>query len=98
MAAARYSLDEIPEPLRASSTVKRDAGRRSLTVTIPRPCSKLLEEDGRSRCGIYDARPLTCREYNCLEDDDIGDTAWKRYIREQRARGPRSGSHIADSD
>ncbi len=82
----------------ASSAVKRDAGRRSLTVTIPRPCSKLVEEDGRSRCGIYADRPLTCRDYNCLEDDDIGDTAWKRYIREQRAGGSRSGSRFSDSD
>ena len=73
----------------ASSAVKTSAGRRTLTVTIPRPCSKLVEKKGRSHCGIYEARPLTCREYDCLEDDDIGDTAWKRTIREQRARAMR---------
>jgi Fe-S-cluster containining protein len=70
----------------ASSTVNRAGGRQTLTVTIPKPCSKLVEENDGSRCGIYETRPLTCREYNCLEDDDIGDTAWKRYIREHRSR------------
>jgi len=73
----------------ASSTPKRAQGRRTLTITIPKPCSKLVEENGRSHCGIYEARPLTCHEYDCLQDDDIGDTAWKRYIREQRARATR---------
>ena len=81
----------------ASSAVKTAAGRRTLTVTIPKPCSKLVEENGRSRCGIYETRPLTCHEYNCLEDDDIGDTAWKRYIREQRAGVSRGGSRFSDS-
>lgn len=68
----------------ASSAVKSAAGRQTLTVTIPRPCAKLVEEEGRSSCGIYAIRPLTCREYSCLEDADIGDTAWKHWIREKR--------------
>jgi Fe-S-cluster containining protein len=70
----------------ASSTVERRNGRQSLTVTIPKPCTKLEEAGGRSRCGIYEGRPLTCREYSCLDDPDIGDTAWKRYIREHRGK------------
>jgi len=69
-----------------SAKVVRGASGRTLTVTAPVTCLKRIEDKDLTRCGIYETRPLICRRYNCLEDDAIGDTAWKRYIREQRSR------------
>ena len=65
----------------------------SMTVVIPAPCSKLVGNHGSYRCGIYKKRPLMCEEYDCLDDDDIGDTGWKKYIREKRARQKRRTSN-----
>jgi Fe-S-cluster containining protein len=69
----------------ATPRVVRQDGRRSLTLTLPSPCSKLIQKKGAHRCRIYRKRPYICRAYSCLEDDDIGETAWKRYIRRKRA-------------
>ncbi|MDP3939547.1 MAG: YkgJ family cysteine cluster protein [Deltaproteobacteria bacterium] len=66
--------------------IVRGAKGVSLTATVPTPCSKLQCRDGAYRCGIYAKRPYMCRDYSCLEDDGIGDTAWKLYIREKRTR------------
>lgn len=67
-----------------TTEIVRDADGVSLTMVLPTPCQKLVNCGGGYTCGIYETRPLVCREYSCLEDDEIGDTGWKRYIREQR--------------
>ena len=72
-----------------SSEILRDADGVSLTMVLPIPCRKLVTKNGGHTCSIYKKRPLVCREYSCLEDVEIGDTAWKRYIRERRKRAPR---------
>lgn len=73
----------------ARAEVVEGAGGVSVTATVPTPCSKLECTRGAYRCGIYEERPYMCREYSCLDDEGIGETAWKRYIREQRERGRR---------
>jgi Fe-S-cluster containining protein len=81
----------------ATPRVVREAGRRSLTLTVPTPCSKLVQKKGAYRCRIYRKRPYICRTYSCLEDGDIGDTAWKRAIRRKRALDRRAAVRRARS-
>lgn len=72
-----------------STEILRDADGVSLTMVLPTPCLKLVSKNGGHTCSIYKKRPLICREYSCLEDVEIGDTGWKRYIREKRKRALR---------
>lgn len=72
-----------------TNEIVRDADGVSLTMVLPTPCQKLANTNGTYTCSIYKKRPLVCREYSCLEDVEIGDTAWKRYIREQRRNASR---------
>jgi Fe-S-cluster containining protein len=41
----------------------RRRGAVTWYYTMPTPCSQLVEENGRYRCGIYETRPRMCRDY-----------------------------------
>lgn len=41
----------------------RHRGETTFFYTMPTPCSQLVEENGRYRCGIYATRPQLCRDY-----------------------------------